>query len=194
MTALDQEKLQQALSALGDVLAFRGASAELAVVGGSGLLLLGVVRRATQDVDVVAVVKHGELLRAEPLPSVLGQAARDTALALDLPEDWLNPGPTELLRFGLPSGFLERAHVLRFGALILHVASRLDQIHFKLFAAVDQGPRRKHMADLRTLAPQRHELIQAARWCSTQDPSQGFDAAMTETLFHFGIEGGDAER
>lgn len=193
MNELDNDGLLVALAALGETLRFRGASAELAIVGGSGLLLLGIVRRTTQDVDVVAVVTDGELARAEPLPAAVHAAAIDVAATLDLPIEWLNPGPTDLLRFGLPAGFLQRAHARRFGSLVVHIASRLDQIHFKLFAAVDQGARSKHMADLRTLAPQAPELIEAARWCRIQDPSDGFLAALRALLTHFDIEVSDGE-
>lgn len=193
MSELDHDGLLEALSALGETLRFRGASAELAIIGGSGLLLLGLVRRTTQDVDVVGVLRNGELARAEPLPAAVHAAAIDVAAALDLPTEWLNPGPTDLLRFGLPAGFLERAHARRFGSLVVHVASRVDQIHFKLFAAVDQGVRSKHMADLRTLAPQRGELLAAARWCRVKDPSVGFLAALQSLLTHLDAEVSDGE-
>ncbi|MCW2933621.1 MAG: hypothetical protein JWM19_4583 [Actinomycetia bacterium] len=64
--------------------------------------------------------------------------------------------------------------------LVVHFASRFDQIHFKLFALVDQGGGR-HEADLRALHPTRGELTAAARWSITQDPSPA-DTAESEYL------------
>lgn len=55
-------------------------------------------------------------------------------------------------------------------SLIVYFAGRVDQIHFKLFAMVDQGGGR-HEGDLRALQPTEAELIAAARWSLTQDPS-----------------------
>ncbi len=190
---LDHERLNEALLALGETLAFRGQSAAFAVIGGSGLLLLGAVERATHDVDIVALVDGERLDRAQPLPAALHEAARDVADALGLDPNWINPGPTALLDFGLPHGFVERSSIRRFGALVVHVASRFDQIHFKLYAATDQGPRSKHTGDLRALSPSSDELLAAARWCRTHDPSPGFLTSLRGALALFEAEVGDEE-
>jgi hypothetical protein len=59
------------------------------------------------------------------------------------------PGPTELLRFGLPDGFVDRLQRRDFGeGLVVYLASRYDQIHFKLYAAVDQGPGKQRYAQV----------------------------------------------
>ncbi len=75
---------------------------------------------------------------------------------------------------------------LRFGGLILHVAAREDQICFKLYASVDQGPRSKHTQDLRRLHPSSEELARAAAWCKTHDPSEGFAEQLALTLHALG--------
>ena len=193
MEDLDPQRLERALSLLGEVLAFRGSAAELVVVGGSGMLLLGATQRATHDVDIVALVDEGRLCKAKPLPSAVEDAARDVARVLELAPDWLNSGPTALLDFGLPSGFLSRCIVRRYEALVVHVAARFDQIHFKLYAASDHGPRSRHVADLRALAPTRAELIAAARWSRTQDPSPGYLEALRRALEFLGVEVRDGE-
>lgn len=193
MQKLDPELLTEALAALGETLAFRAQSARIAVIGGSGLLLLGAVRRATHDVDVVALVDGEQLTRAEPLPMALRAAARDVASALGLDPNWLNPGPTSLLDFGLPTGFLQRSSTRHYGTLVVHVASRVDQVHFKLYAAVDQGPRSKHIGDLRALSPSRDELLAAARWCRTHDPSPGFLMSLHGALRLFEVEVNDEQ-
>jgi hypothetical protein len=48
-----------------------------------------------------------------------------------------------------------------------------DQIHFKLYAAVDQGPG-KHLDDLLSLNPTADEIERAAHWTMTHDVSESF--------------------
>jgi hypothetical protein len=91
------------LSALGEQLAAAGQRYELVVIGGSGLLALGIIERSTRDVDLLALRSGDELNRAKPLPANL-EAARDrVARDFSLPDDWLNPGPTDLLEFAYRS-------------------------------------------------------------------------------------------
>lgn len=54
------DSLRQALDALGVLLADRGLTYEIVAVGGGGLLLLGVIRRPTKDLDALALVERGE--------------------------------------------------------------------------------------------------------------------------------------
>ena len=112
---------------------------------------------------------------------------------MGLSDDWLNPGPTELLRFGLPAGFEQRVQRRYYGGLTLLVAGRLDQICFKLYAAVDQGAGSKHAADLRRLEPTRGELLSAARWSRTHDPSDGYRQELVAMLKVLAVEADDAD-
>lgn len=150
------------------------------------------ISRTTRDVDVVGLLAGGELLDPRPLPEpVLAGAAR-VARDFILPPDWLNAAPAALLDFGLPEGFVDRLERHEYGpALSVHFASRIDQIHFKLYAMVDQGAG-KHEADLRALDPTADELLQAARWTRTHDPSEGFRGELVAALTHLGVE--DAAR
>lgn len=107
-----------------------------------------------------------------------------------LPDDWLNSGPTAMLQWGLAEGFVERLTARSYGALTAHFASRFDQIHFKLFAFADLGGGR-HEADLKALAPSREELLVAAAWAQTQDPSEGFRGVLAAALEQLGVD--DAE-
>jgi hypothetical protein len=75
-------------------------------------------------------------------------------------------------------------------ALTVHFAGRVDQIHFKLFAMVDQAGGR-HEADLRALRPGSGELVAAARWSLTQDPSPGYRMVLVEALSVLGVEDAD---
>jgi hypothetical protein len=146
------------------------------------------VSRTTRDVDVVALLQGEELVSAEPLPAGLIGAATRVAEDFGLPSNWLNPGPTGLLEFGLPLGFLERGEQRSYGlSLVVVFASRFDQIHFKLYAVVDEGVGR-HLTDLEALEPTEPELLAAAAWSETHDISPGYREALDRVLNHFGIK------
>jgi hypothetical protein len=66
--SFSSELLEQALDALGQVLADRGQAQEVVAIGGGSLLLLGLIQRPTNDIDLVALVGEGGYLCAEPLP------------------------------------------------------------------------------------------------------------------------------
>ena len=154
------------------------------------MLLLGLIERPTKDLDAVARVEDGRWLRAEPFPDGLARAVVDVADALDLQEDWLNPGPAGLVDLGLPEGFEERTLVRTYGALTLRLAAIEDLVAFKPYAAADHWPdRSRHLADLRHLAPTREALVAAARWCRTHDSSDGFrDVLLLPVLAALGVE------
>lgn len=191
--AFGAERANELLGALGEQLAAAGERFDLVVIGGSALLALGLVERTTRDVDVLAIAGPEGLVPADPLPSALAQARDRVARDFGLPADWLNPGPTELLRFGLPDGFLSRVETRIYGpALTVLYAGRLDQIHFKLYAMVDQGAGR-HEADLRALEPTPEELLSAARWTRTHDPSEGFRRELVAVLAHLGVTDADLD-
>lgn len=175
------------LKALGEQLAALANQTELVVIGGSALLALGFVARPTRDVDVVAIAEDGQLRLASPLPDAVLVAKDRVKRDFDLDDNWLNAGPTDLLRWGLPEGFWNRVTTRAYGeALKIHYAGRLDQIHFKLYAMVDHAGGR-HEVDLRALEPSRTELIAAAKWTITQDPSPGFQMMLEQALERLGV-------
>jgi hypothetical protein len=177
--------------ALAEQLHALGSRIEIVVIGGSALTALGLVKRATRDVDILAIADNGELRLAEPLPQALLTARAAVAADFGLAENWLNAGPTDLLKWGLPEGFMSRVVTRPYGsALVVHFASRLDQIHFKLFALVDQGGGR-HETDLRALGPTPEELTAAARWSVTQDPSPGYRSVLVDALRVLGVDDAD---
>lgn len=187
---LGKEALERALTLLGEKLEFDQAQpVSLVVCGGSSLIALGLVNRTTKDVDVLALMgEAGRLMPAQPLPEPVSRAVSEIAAQLDLFPNWLNAGPTDLLKWGLPGGFSERLTRRDYGKClkIWHV-SRLDQIHFKVFAAADAGPGR-HVEDLLKLNPTKPELLSAARWALTQDASEGFVMVLKEMLKELGHE------
>ncbi len=187
----NRDHVDELLKALGEQLGAADYVCDLVVIGGSALLALGIIDRATRDVDLLALRSGDELRRPQPLPPELTAAAHRVSRDFGVPSGWLNAGPSSLLDFGLPEGFLERLERRRYGtALTVHFASRPDQVHFKLYALVDQGPG-KHERDLRALGPTEDELLAAARWARTHDPSEGFRGELQLVLAHLGLKGVD---
>jgi hypothetical protein len=188
---LNISRADAAFAALAEQLAARGERFDLVVIGGAALLALRLVGRTTRDVDLLAIRRGSDLVRPDPLPDALVAAVAQVADDFGLPRDWLNAGPSSLLDFGLPEGFEARLERRDYGAfLTLWFASRVDQIHFKLYAVTDQGPG-KHEQDLRALDPTPSELLEAARWAITHDPSEGFRRELLEALAFLGVEDAD---
>jgi hypothetical protein len=171
---LEQQGIEQALSSLGALLEERDEAIGVLVIGGGGLLLLGVIQRPTADVDVVGFASPLGYVKADGLPAFLAEAVREVGDALGLGAAWFNSGPAGLIDFGLPEGLAHRVQVRTYGGLEVHLPAREDLICFKLYAAVDQGERSKHFTDLQALDPTTEQLVTAARWTRTQDPSPGF--------------------
>ena len=193
MDRLDDKQLHEAFALLAARLELDGSTPlALVVCGGAALIAQRLVSRpTTKDVDVVALADaDGALLDPEPLPAALVAAAEQTRLDLGLPVKWLNNGPSRgdggIYRAGLPEGLMERAEKRVYGnRLTVYFIGRLDQIHFKLPAAADQGGGR-HLDDLLALDPTAEELERAARWARTYDPSEGFAWLLRELLRKIG--------
>jgi len=185
---LNHSALDEALQALSRLLAERGRTYELVVVGGSGLLLLGLTIRPTRDLDVIAVVEQGRYVKVKELPGPLGEAVHDVGQVLGLGPGWIDTGPADLLDLGLPEGFPGRTETRSYGALVLRVAGRSDQVFLKLYAAADHGPSSKHFQDLLRLSPANDELLDAARWAVTHDPSEGFRSQLRGCLIALEVD------
>jgi hypothetical protein len=168
------DTLRATLALVGQLLEDRAQSIEIVVIGGGALLLANLNQRPTKDLDALAIVVDGEYHLARPLPTALLAAVSDAAAVLGLAPDWLNPGPTDQLSVGLPDGFKDRTSTARFGGLTVQFAGRFDQICLKLYAAADDAPGSKHVADLRQLDPTVAELQRAGTWVKQQDLSVEF--------------------
>lgn len=182
--------LEQALTALGELLAADGESVRLVAVGGAALRLQGFVERTTTDVDVIGrVLEDGhDVMHPEPLPAVVVRAAATVARDLGLPPDWLNTEIAAQWRTGLPPGLSDDLTWRRFGSLpgglVLGLVGRQTLLALKLFASVDRGPRSVHFQDLQALAPTRAELEAAAVWVRTQDASPVFGEMVDQVIAH----------
>lgn len=167
--------IERALHAVGALLASSGERIGIVVLGGAALNLLGVIARATRDVDIVALARRGpssRLERPEPLPPALISAISRVARDLALSPDWLNAVAGSQWDTGLPRGLRTRLHWRRYGGLDVGIVGRRDLVFFKLYASADAtGPASVHVQDLLALDPTDEELGAAARWVRTQDPS-----------------------
>ena len=189
---LDIKKLNTALTLLdGKLKQKRAEQVNLVVCGGSSLIITGLISRTTMDVDILAFAKlvdPGQILiiPADALSQELVESAREVARDLGLSEKWLNNMAHEESNFGLPIGFEERLQSHSYGdVLTIYFIGRLDQIHFKLHAAVDQGMGR-HVNDLLALNPTAAEMELAARWVLTQDAGAQFPDVLKQALRKIG--------
>lgn len=189
---LDAGNLDRTLRALSMRLEENNAApVELVLCGGAALILSGMAERVTRDVDIVALRDGSRLATPDPLPPELQKAADEVAEDLGLSPQWLNNGPSSgdggLFQMGLPEGFADRLHRRDYGRhLNVYFIDRRDQVHFKLYAAVDRGG--YHIDDLRALHPSVDELEAAAAWAMTHDVSEGFRMLLKRLLGELGYE------
>ena len=183
-------ELEAALSAVGELLAAEGEHSAIVVVGGATLNLLGMVRRGTSDVDVIARASRdvkGELRleRAEPFPPALARAIRTVARDLGLSDDWMNAVVEAQWEQGLPPGLLEDTTWRNYGGeLDVGLVGRRTLIALKLFAAADGGRRSVHLQDLVALDPSPDELERATAWVRTQDAAPEWASLVEDAKGH----------
>lgn len=152
----------------------RGLDLKAIVVGGSALALIGVTSRQTRDFDIIAP----ELSRR------IVEAAREFAQlqrrnGIDLIDDWLNNGPSDLARL-LPEGWELRVQLAFEGtALTLHALGRPDLPKTKLFALCDRGT---DLPDCIALAPTAQELTAAHPWVALQDANPDWPKHVDSTF------------
>jgi hypothetical protein len=191
---MDRTGLDGALAALGDVLAYRGEAYEVVLVGGGDLVLRGIISRSTKDADIIGQrLGDDRIVPLRMLPDALARAVSEIADALDLAPDWLNVGPESLLDLGLPAGFEDRLTARHYRGLTVWLTGVYDLVCLKLYAAADHWPSQdRHLDDLRTLRPTKADLLSAACWSMTHDPSPAFRSQLAAVLAHLGVEDADA--
>ncbi|MBU0951344.1 MAG: hypothetical protein KKH91_00745 [Elusimicrobia bacterium] len=190
---LNKQDLEKALNLLGKRLELENTEPfEIVVCGGSALIITGLINRVfTKDVDLIGFISktdNGEFIFDEynKLPEIFEKTVKQVALDLGLSNDWLNTGPKDLVKQGLPQGLISRLQPKQYGSkLIVHFISRIDQIYFKVYASVDSGPGR-HVDDLLELKPTSAEIEGAAKWALTQDPSGNFKQILKDMLEKLG--------
>jgi len=188
--SFERDQLERLFERLGEVLEASGQSAAIAIVGGAALNLLGVIARATVDIDVIAT---GEAADALPptalvvpahLPDNLTAAVERMTRDLALPAGWINTTVTCHGRQELPPGFVTRVLWKRYRRLWVGTAGRQDLIALKLHAAADTDVHSRHTADLLALRPTLGELQTAAEWVRRQDAGAEFPSLVAKVIAH----------
>jgi hypothetical protein len=166
---------------------------ELVSCGGASLNLMGLVSRTTGDVDIIcAVVVSGngkvQRLANMTMPAQFTELVAEVGREMGLKEEWLNFGPAPLMDFGLPDGLEKRLKRKGYGkCLALHVISRFDQIHLKIYAAMDPKTRiETHLGDLIDLEPTEAEARAAVDWLLKRKTSADFRRKLKEVLDRIG--------
>jgi hypothetical protein len=180
--------IEQALRRVGELVAAAGESHAIVIVGGAALTLLGVVARATRDVDILAFARaRGRdawtlVPPPTPLPEALAAAIRTVGRDMGLADDWLNTGPALQWKQGLPPGLATRVQWRQYAALHVGLVGRKDLIWLKLYAAADDRPEGRHARDLVALAPSDDDLEEAAQWVKTQDAGAAFPGLVEDVV------------
>ena len=172
--SLNTHNLYALLGELHDALLLEDAApVEWIVCGGTALALQGFGTRTTQDVDVLGnwVATGVQVVAIGAFPPEVARAIARVAAAhpelQGMGPRWINLGPQEIVKHGLPEGFAGRLTVTRIGArLALHLLGRLDLIALKLYAAADDMGRRQqiHFDDLQVFKPTATELDYGIQW------------------------------
>jgi hypothetical protein len=163
----------------------------IVVCGGASLNVLGQIKRTTKDIDIMGVFERDESgkfsVKEAVLPKWFIDAAERVKKDFNLPDNWINVGPISIVRFGLPKDFEKRLVKKRYSKVLnVYYISRLDQIHFKLYASADRGGH--HVDDLMALKPKNKELEQAALWSMTHDVSESFRLVLKDLLEKLGFK------
>ncbi len=168
---------------------------ELVICGGASLNIMGWVTRSTSDVDIICLARVGpkgnvKLVPGERLPAHFTHMVAEVGWELGLKEEWLNFGPAPLMQFGLPPGLENRLKHKSYGkCLKLHLISRWDQIHLKIYAAMDPKTRIEiHLSDLLDLEPMEKETKAAVDWLLKRKTSPQFRKKLKEVLDRIGHE------
>lgn len=191
---IEKESIEKALTLLSDILKSKNKRIAFAVCGGSALILKNLTTRTvTKDIDIIGFVETEKtgivsIISAKPLPDYLVEIVEDVSRRMNLPNNWLNSEPSDLINAGLPEGFVERMERVEYGkSLTVYVIDRIDQIHFKLYAAVDSGPGR-HLDDFLNLNPTEEEVEKASLWAMKQDVSEEFRIVLIDMLNKIGFK------
>lgn len=190
-----KEQIESALRRLNEKMVYAQLT-PLALVscGGAALNVMGLIARSTTDVDIVAIADIRPSGKVSihldvSLPRGFKVLVDEVGAELSLEKNWLNFGPSSLLSMGLPKGLMERAVKKRYGeCLIVFFISRFDQIHLKIYAAMDVKAGERHLSDLLDLGPTIDETSAAAKWLLKRKTSASFKRKLKQVLERIGYE------
>ncbi|MEY4787358.1 MAG: hypothetical protein RL692_1252 [Planctomycetota bacterium] len=191
--------LNPLLKELNDALLLEDAApVDWIVCGGTALALQGIGTRSTRDVDVLGnwMPQELQIVAIGIFPPAVERAIARVAEAhselLEIGSRWVNLGPQEIVKCGLPERFAERLTAMRIGdRLTLHLLGRIDLIALKLYAAADDmGSRQQiHLDDLRLFEPTAEEINRAIHWVQRMpDPHHRIRPSLRNIVKELGHE------
>ena len=142
------------------------------------------------------MIKEGSkhIDRPAVLDDSILKAARRVQKDFGLSEGWINVRAAAVFDFGFPEGVLERVITQQFGGnLTIHFLGRYDQIHFKLYAALESERRSAHLSDLLALNPAEREIENAAKWIMTRESGETYKPALQNLLKQIGFKNAAAK-
>jgi hypothetical protein len=167
---LDPGIIQKLLTSLDEKLSQLGLDREIVTCGGGALLILGVIHRATRDLDVVAPKIDEELTRV----------AIEVANEFGLDSKWLNNGPSSLSK-DLEKGWEARTQdIFRGQALLVKALGRRDLLASKLYAFCDRDE--QDLGDILGLKPAPSEVESLREWLLERDGSAYWPARVEKQL------------
>ncbi len=144
------------------------------VIGGTALIIMGVIHRATQDVDCLEPHLSGEMKKTS-----IDFARKYKKSGVSLKEDWLNNGPEDLMR-DLPRGWEARRTPLFQGQnLFFKTLGRPDLLKSKLYAFCD---RQQDLDDCIALRPSLQELKKSYLWLIDRDANPKWPEHVKKSL------------
>jgi hypothetical protein len=191
-----KQGIEEALNRLNAKMVYAGMEPiELVSCGGAALNLMGWVSRSTSDVDIICAAKvdvKGKV-KLQPdlvLPPQFFMLVEEVGREMGIKPEWLNFGPAPLVEFGLPVGLADRLQRKSYGScLALHLVSRLDQVHLKIYATMDPKTRlESHLGDLLDLEPTEAEAKAAVEWLLNRKTSREFRRKLRQVLDRIGHE------
>lgn len=140
---------------------------DVTVIGGAALNILQISQRLTTDVDCLAPTIPDDIKKASLEFQI-------TFPELGLIKDWLNNGPSSLVR-DLPQGWPSRlTQGFKGTNLIINVLGRPDLLKTKLYAYCDRN--NPDFEDLLLLKPTQEELLDSIAWVKERDGNPGWPA------------------
>ena len=157
--SLTPGNLQKVLIDLDTALAAAHEERTLVVCGGGALLVVDVISRTTQDIDVIT----------PELDPVLKSLAAEVGKRHGLEASWLNNGPASLAR-DLEAGWRDRTRKIFEGkALLLHSLGHKDLLASKLYALCDREE--QDLDDILGMKPFWPEIESLKTWLLDRDGS-----------------------
>ncbi len=162
------------LMAFDSFLLKRGLEFQGTIIGGAALLVMGVIDRATEDVDCLEPTLSPDIKAAATAFRSAYQGP-----GAPLKEEWLNNGPASLIQ-DLPAGWEARRVPLFEGrALKLQTLGRMDLLRSKVFAFCD---RQLDFQDCLALKPSAGELRALQPWLKERDLNEQWPEHVRRSL------------